>query len=256
MSQPLDISISIVSHGQGALVEALLSDLESCRSLPVEVILTVNIKEDLPFDAKDFDFPIRIIANAAPKGFAANHNAAFRMTKADYFCILNPDIRLERDPFPCLLRELKHPTVGAAGPLIVDPSGRIEDSARRFPTPASILRKALFGAGKPEYTIGEATIYPEWIAGMFMVFDSTVYRSIGGLDERYFLYYEDVDLCWRLQRHGYRVALVPAVRAIHDARRESHRNLHYLAWHAASMLRFFARRAVNSLAGSRSAGLS
>ncbi|HXF67592.1 MAG TPA: glycosyltransferase family 2 protein [Burkholderiales bacterium] len=249
MAQSPDIGISIVSHGQGALVKTLLSDLKGCRSLPVEVLLTVNVMEDLPFDPTDFDFPIRIIANAAPKGFAANHNAAFRLTKADYFCILNPDIRLERDPFPCLLQELKHPAVGAAGPLIVDPSGRIEDSARRFPTPVGILKKALFGTGNPEYAIGEATIYPEWIAGMFMVFDSAVYRSIGGLDERYFLYYEDVDLCWRLQRCGYRVALVPAVRAIHDARRKSHRNLRYLTWHAASMLRFFARRAVSSLAG-------
>ena len=79
---------------------------------------------------------------------------------------------------------------------------------------------------------------------MFMVFRATVFRELGGFDERYFLYYEDVDLCWRLHRKKLRAAILPTVRATHDARRTSHRSLRYLRWHTASMLRFFARRAL------------
>lgn len=236
------VSISIVSHRQGALVGNLLSDLrEHCRN-PFEVILTLNVKEELPFDVEKPGFPIKVIHNEARKGFAANHNAAFHSARADYFCVLNPDIRLERDPFSSLIGHLSDPAIGVAGPLIVNSSGKTEDSARKFPTPASLLRKALSGARGLDYPIGEAPVFPDWIAGMFMLFRSEVFRSIGGFDEGYFLYYEDVDLCWRLRRDGHQVVLVPAARAVHDARRESHHNPRYLFWHITSLLRFLRKR--------------
>jgi N-acetylglucosaminyl-diphospho-decaprenol L-rhamnosyltransferase len=65
-----------------------------------------------------------------------------------------------------------------------------------------------------------------------------VFRELRGFDERYFLYYEDVDLCRRLRKRGYEVVLVPSASAVHDARRESHRNLRHLSWHLASIARF------------------
>lgn len=243
MPQQPRISISIVSHRQGPLVKHLLSDLHLHCATPFEVVLTVNVEETLPFDAAQFGFPLKIIMNASAKGFAANHNAAFEFAKADYFCVLNPDIRLEKDPFPHLIAQLANPAIGVAAPLIVSPSGRPEDSARRFPTPLSILKKALSGTRGPEYAIGETPIFSDWVGGMFMVFRSGIFREIGGFDDRYFLYYEDVDLCWRLRCRGYQVTLVPLVHVVHDARRMSHRNIRYLSWHASSMLRFFMKRA-------------
>ncbi len=220
----------------------LLSDLSTHCATPLEVILTINIGENLTFSAADFGFPIRIVKNAAIKGFGANHNAAFEFAKTNYFCVLNPDIRLEKDPFPYLIAQLANPTIGVAAPLIVSPSGWPEDSARRFPTPLSILKKAIFGTRGHEYAIGETPIFPDWVGGMFMVFRSGIFRKIGGFDDRYFLYYEDVDLCWRLRRCGYQVILVPLVHAVHDARRMSRRNIRYLSWHVSSMLRFFMKR--------------
>ena len=77
---------------------------------------------------------------------------------------------------------------------------------------------------------------------MFMVFRTGVFKELGGFDERYFLYYEDVDLCLRLRHAGYEVILLPQVSAIHDARRQSHRNLRYLVIHASSLLRFLYTR--------------
>ena len=234
------ISVSVVSHGQAALVDVLLRGLATRIKTPIEIILTVNIPEMPTFDAAHTAFPVRVRINVEPKGFGANHNAAFRESRGKYFCVLNPDILIENDPFPALVACLAGPGVGVVAPLIRNTAGAVEDSARRFPTPWTILSKAIWGAG-PEYAIGKEPLHPQWVAGMFMLFPREVFEEIGGFDERYFLYYEDVDLCARLAISGLRVAVCPAACAIHAAQRESRRNLRYLRWHLSSMLRFFLR---------------
>ncbi len=234
------VSVSVVSHGHGGLVGALLADLEArCRGA-IEVLLTINVPEPLPFDPGAFRFPVRVLANAAPKGFGANHNAAFRESRHPLFCVLNPDIRLRADPFPALAERLKDPATGVVAPLIRNPAGGIEDSARPFPNPLLILRKAFSGARGPAYPIGAEDVHPDWVAGMFMLFRREAFAAVGGFDERYFLYYEDVDLCARLRLAGMRAVLCPSVEATHDARRQSHRDLGHFRLHLRSMLRFFA----------------
>src|SRR5215813_3229444 len=157
------VSISVVSHGQGGLVSSLLEDISANVGTPVEVIVTLNRPEGLPFAAERFVFPVRIQTNTVSKGFAANHNAAFRISRGEHFCVLNPDIRIARDPFPQLLACLQDKTVGVAAPVIRDPTGAIEDSARHFPTPLSILRKAVLRRREVEYPVGGATFYPDWV---------------------------------------------------------------------------------------------
>jgi GT2 family glycosyltransferase len=233
------ISVSVVSHGQGALVNDLLADLDAHCADAIEVLLTVNAPEPLPFEPAGFRFPLRVLENREAKGFGANHNAAFRESRHELFCVLNPDIRLHADPFGPLAARLRDPAIGVAAPLVRNPAGAIEDSARRMPTPVSILRKAVFGGRGPDYGIGTADLHPDWVAGMFMLFRRETFAAIGGFDERYFLYYEDVDLCTRLALTGKQAVYCPAVEVIHDARRESHRSMRYLRHHAASMLRFF-----------------
>lgn len=233
------ISISIVIHNQAIIVKRLLNDLQEYYSDRIEVILTINKKENLPFSSHDYKYPLRMILNETQKGFGANHNAAFQSAAGDFFCILNPDIRLNRDPFPELIECFVDNRVGVVAPLIINKNGIIEDSARRFPTPFGILKKA-FGLNKQyDYIIGSETLRPDWVAGMFMLFPHDRFKEIGGFDENYFLYYEDVDLCARLKLSGYKVILFPSVSAIHEARRESHRNLKYLKWHLSSIIRFF-----------------
>jgi len=233
------ISVSVVSHGQGELICNLFSDLARHCSSTVEVVLTLNVPETLAFDPAQYGFPVRVLRNPAPRGFGANHNAAFRAANHDLFCVLNPDVRLCADPFPTLAERLRDPAVGVVAPIIRSPTGTIEDSARRVPTPLSILRKVFLGEGVPDYEIGTVDFHPDWIAGMFMVFRRETFATLGGFNERYFLYYEDVELCTRLALSGKRVILCPAVEAVHDARRQSHRNLRYLRWHVASVMRFF-----------------
>lgn len=234
------ISISVVSHGQGDLVGRALADLVHCSdSVPIEVILTRNIPEQLPFSAEDFPYPVKVVENASPKGFGANHNAAFRFATGKWFCVMNPDIRLDDNPFPELLACLANSNVGVAAPLVLAVHGEIEDSARRFPGPAKILCKAMGRCSGNDYAIMDRPVHPDWVGGMFMLFPRSVYEKAGGFDERYFLYYEDVDLCARLRLMGYEVVLSPRAEVVHHARRSSHRNLRYLRWHLGSMARFF-----------------
>lgn len=239
---PAKVSISIVSHQQAPLVGSLLGDLaRHCDPTQLEVLLTLNLPELLDFDLAQFPFPVVLIHNPQPLGFAANHNQAFARASGQYFCVLNPDIRFSHDPFMPLLTALRRePAVGVVAPRVLDGNGQTEDSARRFPSPLTILQKALGLGGRGIYAMDDQPIYPDWAGGMFLLFPRVVFASLHGFDTRYFLYYEDVDLCARLRLAGYRVLVTPAATVVHAARRDSHRKWRYLRWHVSSMLRFFA----------------
>lgn len=236
----VDISISVVSHFQIDLVAQLLGDLESCcKDSNFELILTLNVDEVLPLALDGFSYRIRLFRNPTPMGFAANHNQAFSHATGRHFCVLNPDIRLNGNPFTALLACFVDSSVGVVAPLVLDGNGGVEDSARRFPTPLKILLKAVGQRRGPDYVIKELPIYPDWVGGMFMLFPRAGFEQLQGFDERYFLYYEDVDICGRLRLLGYAVVLCPQAKVIHHAQRSSHRNFEYLRWHLRSMTRFF-----------------
>lgn len=236
----VDISVSVVSHLQIGLVSELLIDLDRhCGNSRFELILTLNLDEGLPFRLDGFSFPIRLVRNATPIGFGANHNQAFTRARGRYFCVMNPDIRLNNNPFNELLACLKDSTCGVAAPLVLNAEGEIEDSARRFPTPFKILCK-IFGRCKgSDYAITDAPIYPDWVGGMFMLFPRKFFEKLGGFDQNYFLYYEDVDICARLRLQGLRTVVCPLAKVVHNAQRSSHGNFTYLRWHLRSMVRFF-----------------
>ncbi|HHL33833.1 MAG TPA: glycosyltransferase family 2 protein [Desulfobulbaceae bacterium] len=233
------ICLSVVSHGQAGLVKILLTSLvESGASRHISVVLTVNVPEDVRSLASGLPFPSQVVYNKKPKGFAANQNQAFSLCRSPFFCVMNPDIILQQDPFPHLLSLLTDKTLGAVAPLLVDSMGREQDNARLFPTPWRIVLR-LFSREKVPAGWQRDLFFPEWIAGMFMLFPVHVYRHVGGFDEKYFMYCEDADICLRMRRSGYRVALSRKIMAIHDARRSSHRALRHMYWHLSSLARFF-----------------
>ena len=234
------VTISVVSHGQIDLIVKLFDDISRYLSLDqIEVILTLNLPETLPFIESDYAFLKMIISNKNPLGFGANHNQAYSHATGAYFCVLNPDIRFNADPFPALLASLKDQTMGVVAPLILSAEDKIEDSARQFPTPFKIACKALGCYKDHDYVITEQLIQSDWVGGMFMLFPNKVFTQLAGFDERYFLYYEDVDLCARLRLLGYDVVLNPKAKVFHYAQRASHVNFKYFRWHLLSMLRFF-----------------
>lgn len=227
------VSVSIVSHGHGRLVLDLLVDLARIASPHVrEVILTLNVPELAPFEPPALPVPLRVLRNASPKGFGANHNAAFAVAGGDVFAILNPDLRLDEDPFGPLLEALDRPGVVLAGPRVLDEAGAPAPSARALYTPLEIASRLWRDPRVPDD--------PDWLAGMFLLVDADAYRGIGGFDERYFLYIEDVDLCTRLRLRGGRLVLVPEATVRHAAQHASHRSLRHLRWHTAGMLRYWA----------------
>ena len=239
-AERVTVSVSVVSHGQIDLVTMLLRDIEQhCQGDSIEFILTLNFDEFLPFDPGSFFFPVKIIRNSKLKGFSVNHNAAFRMARGDYFCVVNPDIRFDVSPFSTLLNCFDDPHIGVVAPLVLGPSGEVEDSTRMFPTPRKILKKAFTRIQERDYPLGQNHSDPDWVGGMFMLFRRAVFEQLGGFDERYYLYYEDVDICARLKLASYRAVLCPTSPIVHHARRNSHQSMKYLRWHLSSMLRFF-----------------
>jgi len=235
-----DLTLSIVSHGQGALISRLLDDLE--RLQPVEfsfeVLITLNIPEDESHYAAR-SFPLHVVRNIAPKGFGANHNAAFSLTRTDFFIVVNPDIRAPELKLSELLKVLEDPSVGACAPLVLNIHGAIEDSARRFPTVVRLARRVILRDRRPDYQCSDRPVTVDWVAGMFVVFRRQALNMIGGFDaRRFFMYFEDVDLCARLQQMGWKVCMQPATYVVHDAQRASHRDLKHLRWHLTSALRY------------------
>lgn len=233
------ITVSIVSHGQKPLVEALLTDLEKCHAI-FKIVLTTNIPEPKITIPSSLDERVEVIHNLTPKGFGANHNSAFALCTTPYFAVLNPDIRIPQDPFPELLTIANERKSAVCTPAILSPNGSIEDNARVFPTPWGIVRK-LSGIddGRIPYQLEAPPFSPDWIGGMFMLFDSTAFRAINGFDEKFFLYYEDVDICARLRNLGHKIIACPSCRVIHDGQRASRRSALYLRWHLSSMFRFW-----------------
>lgn len=236
------ITLSVVSHRQAGLVAGLLRDIAALGRSDLEVILTVNLPEALEHEALARVPRLSVVRNARPRGFGANHNAAFRAAGGEAFCVLNPDIRLGADPFASLLEALREPAVGLVAPRILDGAGRIEDSARRFPTWGSLLRKLAGSGARLDYALGEQPFSPDWVAGMFMLFRRAAFAEVGGFDERYHLYYEDVDICRRLRLRGHDIRLVPQAAVTHEARRASRRDPAHMFWHGRSMLRYLTTR--------------
>jgi hypothetical protein len=233
------VALSVVSHGQNALANLLLGDLGRLQRADLQVLVTQNMPDPEPIVP---GAGVQVIENLRPAGFGANHNAAFRRCDAPYFCVVNPDVRLDADPFPALIAALQSARAAVAGPRVCDSQGRVEDSARRFPTIAGLLRKLVAGAAGPDYPVDRGPLEVDWVAGMFMLFRSDAFRAAGGFDERFFLYYEDVDLCRRLSALGHACVYQPQASVIHDARRASRRNLRLMGLHAASAMRYLARR--------------
>ena len=236
------ISVSVVSHGHGSLVGQLLADLARIASeTRIEVILTNNLSDVTAPNALPGGLSGRIVHNATPLGFGHNHNNAFGIARGGYFCVLNPDLRLPSNPFPALLAAIAGRRAGLGAPAVLAPSGSVEDSARRFPTPRSLLRRRTGGdQGRHVYAVGDPAQEVDWVAGMFMLLPADAFAAVGGFDQRFFLYCEDVDLCARLWRAGRPVVLCPQATAVHDARRQSHFDWRFLRWHLASYLRLFA----------------
>ncbi|WP_217126545.1 glycosyltransferase [Hydrogenophilus thiooxidans] len=165
----MTVTVSIVSHGHHSLLPPLLSDIADCPEVE-HLILTLNRPEPIPTLPQPLAHRTTLILNSTPKGFGANHNAAFAHCRTPYFAILNPDLRLPHNPFPTLLATLANSGAAIASPSILNPSGAIEDHARHFPTVKSLLRKLFRQSDdRYRYTFHTPPFPPQWLAGIFLL---------------------------------------------------------------------------------------
>lgn len=170
---------------------------------------------------------IRPIARAENLGFAAAVNLAARHTGAEFLWLLNPDTIVE-GPALESMREwlLTHPETFVAGPRVLNRDGSIQPSARRFPGLSTILggRSTWLSRHRPNNwwtrrnLLGVNTDGPleaDWIAGSCLMTRRSVFEALGGLDERFFLYWEDADYCRRVTRGGGRCTYLPLAAVRH-----------------------------------------
>jgi GT2 family glycosyltransferase len=233
---PGPLTISIVSHGQAALVDTLLRQLarQSAPGLVRRVVITLNLPEPVPPDWTVLGaFPVDIVRNLRPASFATNHNRALADCHDGLVAVVNPDIELRGDPFARLAQAAIQPGVGLVAPRVIEPDGRIADAARDLLTLGSVLARTLLRRR-------QASAAPAWYAGMCLMLPARAWQAMRGFDERFRMYCEDFDLCARLRLAGYLLVQAPEAEVVHAARRSSNRNLRPMVWHVASLLRVWA----------------
>jgi N-acetylglucosaminyl-diphospho-decaprenol L-rhamnosyltransferase len=231
------ITVSVVTHGHGDQVLRLVDSLLAFPEVSC-IAFTCNAPESISFEGIDSD-RLLLMHNKTPQGFGSNHNAAFRHCKTPYFCVLNPDLELPENPFEQLIDLIELRKADLVAPMVLSTSKDIEDSVRHFPTLKTLFIKLLKGSdGRYLIHREQQPFSPDWVAGMFMLFRSSAYKQLCGFDERFYLYYEDVDICWRAKHLGLVVLYCPQTYVVHSAQRASRRDLRHMRWHLASMFRY------------------
>ena len=231
------VAAVIVNYNAGqALLEAVRS-LASDRRVEWETVVIDNLSTDGSADAVEVAAPdVRVVRNAENVGFGRAVNQGLRATQAAFVLFMNPDCVLESGATGMLADVLRqHPDCALVGPKILDPDGRVQGSARGDPDMltgvfgrTSVLRRLLPGATLSQRNVVnvddasiKGSLVVDWVSGACMLARRSAIDRVGGFDERYFLYWEDADLCRRLRTAGFHVRYAPAAVAVHQVGRSS-----------------------------------
>lgn len=224
------LSIIIVNYNVRQFLEnALTSLLRAMEGIGGEIFVVDNASEDGSVEMVREKFPgVRLIVNATNAGFARANNAALREASGRYILLINPDTIVQEDTLKVMVRFLDaHPDVGLAGCTILNPDGTLQLACRRsFPTPWVAFTKIMglstlfprsrwFGRYNLTYRNPDETYEVEAISGSFMMIRREAYEKVGGLDEMFFMYGEDLDWCYRVRQAGFRVYYVHETKIIH-----------------------------------------
>jgi N-acetylglucosaminyl-diphospho-decaprenol L-rhamnosyltransferase len=241
----MSVAAVVVSHGNAAELERLLPVLVSEVD---EVVVVANVPGSVGV-APD---GVTVLVNETPLGFGANVNRGVAVTTAEFVCSVNPDAI----PHPGAIDELRRfvesqPRAGIGGPAMVYPDGALQPSRRRFPTVLgtlvrrSPLRLVLdpYKLQRRHYHLDErpnAPVEADWMLGGFLMLRRTMLEEVGGFDEGFFLYGEDIDLCYRAWQAGWSCWYVPSAVVVHEHQAVTDRRLftRRTLWHWRGILRF------------------
>ncbi|MCD6579362.1 glycosyltransferase, partial [bacterium] len=177
--------------------------------------------------AKNIDLNLKIIKNHKNLGFAKASNQGVRDCKTDYILFLNPDVRLFKESLIIpinFMEKKKNKDIAIAGIQLLDENGKASRNCARFPTRTRFIEKALtldrlFPAHFPGHFMAEwahdNTRIVDQVMGSFFLIRTKVFKRLNGFDERYFVYFEDVDLSYRVHKIGLRSVYISAVNAYH-----------------------------------------
>ncbi len=197
--------------------------------LTSEIFVVDNASDDGSVEMLRVHFPgVLVIANEKNVGFARANNMALARSSGDFILLINPDTVVQEDTFDVMLTAFQdNPEIGMAGCKILNPDGTLQLACRRgFPTPwvaftkisgLSTLfpRTKIFGKYNVTYRDPDQSYDVDAISGSFMMIRKPVYEEIGGLDETFFMYGEDLDWCYRIQQAGWKIRYIPDTKIIH-----------------------------------------
>jgi N-acetylglucosaminyl-diphospho-decaprenol L-rhamnosyltransferase len=218
-----DVSAVIVTYNARPWIER---PLESIRGRVAEAIVVDHGSTDGTLELIRERFPDVRIIEQENRGFGAGNNAGMRVATGDYVLLLNPDAWFLGDGLEKLVAFAEaHPEAGVVGPKLLHPDGSLQRSVRGFPTPWRIatefffLRKlaprsrlfnAFHGAAAHD-SVSEA----EWLGGACLLVRRAALDSVGGFDEDFFLFSEEVDWCYRFRQQGWKVLFYPGAEVVH-----------------------------------------
>ena len=262
----LDVSVVIVNYNAGIeLARALESIAVDFGARPWEAVIVDNASSDDSSAAvKRFAPHARVLRNEQNLGFARGVNQGLAATSAPVVLIINPDCCLVAGAFASLLHELdRSPTHAIVGPRILNPDGSAQGSARGDPDMltglfgrTTIARRLLpnLAASRRNVVVDPGgsntpSLAVDWLSGACMLARRDVLLQAKGFDERYFLYWEDADLCRRVRTLGYQVRYVPVATAIHRVGHSSRdgRAAAIRAFHESAYLYYAIHVAPNAL---------
>ncbi|MGE5358987.1 MAG: glycosyltransferase family 2 protein [Bacteroidales bacterium] len=221
-----ELTIVIVSYNTRADLEACLRSLtESSPGVPHEIVVVDNGSADGSAEAARCFKGVQVIDAGANLGFARANNVGIRGSDSELVLLLNSDTLVPPGAIDALVQDLRaHPDVGIVGPRIVDGNGRPEISFGRMIGPINELRQKVVGR---LYAHGNRVLtrwverrvheehYPDWVSGACLLVRRAVAEVVGLLDERYFIYMEDVDFCAAVRAAGMKVRFTPKAQIVH-----------------------------------------
>lgn len=232
MAQALiDVSFIIIEyHSLNDIIKCVNSLSKNCTGLKYEVIISSNSQYNIEKQKSLVKTYPEIIWSFNEKngGFAYGMNRGIEKSRGDFIITQNPDTKFLNGKLLNAIGLLKNnSSIGIIGPQIISEEGQIQDTCRPFLTPYIILKRYYYRKFKHKNLILEKTLdytktqYVDWVIGAFMIIPKNVLNTIGGFDEKYFMYVEDMDLCLRTWNAGFKVIYYPELQIEYEGDRKS-----------------------------------
>jgi N-acetylglucosaminyl-diphospho-decaprenol L-rhamnosyltransferase len=236
-------AVAVVNHNTRDHLRRCLESV--LREEPAQTIVVDTGSGDGSAEMVRREFPAVDVHEMENKGYGAGANVAFAATAAEYVLVLNADTWLQPGAVAALADYLSvHPRAALAGPRIVDDDddGLLERTARRFPTPLELLLQETGLHALLNWRREPSPRQVDWVLGAALAIRREAFASVGGFDESYFMYGEEVDLCLRLRRAEWEVHYAPVATVVHvGAASTSQRRAEMAAEYVRSVLMLYRR---------------